>query len=502
MTPTGTASSLSGSVASLRSPLSPSSGSSSSITPFSPGQSAVPQGKMLARAEWHPDASTLRCSYRDCTALFPPVRASPPSASGSAAGDATAGQKGGLRALSASLAHLAHNPLRYHRRHHCRACGRIYCAAHSSNTLPLEVADEDRDCLGAPGLPSAGGAAASADAEQQGSQFIARITGRKGSWTPGVSARGAGAGTMLTPPLSADGSPSEHYFAGAGASAGLATPTPAPAPVVNARVCDDCHVSLIVAASLASINQAAVAQLQLQGGRPSPPLAHGAAIQLSSPTVRRAQSRVRTSAPVSVRHSPVASTSTSPSATTAADQDQAQDQDQRARQESGDSLASATSSACPSTSASSSAVSVETAGTTPPSTRSGSGKASPRSPVDASGAPALAHEQGRDAPASTVAGAAVGEDAASPSMAEQYGVPQRLAADAHPADQVQTAATGKQQTQAQGQQQYSHARVAQLAGNHNHMHVYGEGNPGISGPPGSLESSIGSTPGAGWTWST
>lgn len=312
------------------------------------------------------------------------------------------------------------------RRHHCRACGKIFCGQHSSNTLFLLNAGNDIQ-------PSS--AATPNTSSFPSSSSLSRYGPRRGSMP---------ASGTTTPSLSS--ASKDQYFPSFEAPTSSGSPSSvngiSSGQIVNARVCDDCHVSALVQASLAGIDLSP----------PSP----------SSPIYRTTGSMLGSkSTPVSLQHSPQNSQilpvpsgrgveSNSSSAASSA----------RTRQESAGTQ-SATSTADSS---------VDTSSTTPPPLSSN--KVSPAS-ADAPISPAAPGIQSRTSSSSTYRTTEERRtiQPARLTFPEYRGETTKIH-NRHPLDPA-------------------HARLAAL----------GEESGAGSNPDGSLESGLG-TPGVGWTWST
>lgn len=181
---------------------------------------------MLPRSSWTPDSAVERCQHSDCTATFPVVSARA-SENGDLPTNATASTAAAhfLSGLTSIISHPFQS-----RRHHCRACGRIFCGTHSSNTLPLSTAS-----------------AVSSDA----SQLAPPPT------TPGFMSP-VGGGFPFTPfrKPSSSGTATPVSQIDAHVNPTISSPsqdTDSTPAIVQARVCDDCHVSLQLAYDLSSL---------------------------------------------------------------------------------------------------------------------------------------------------------------------------------------------------------------------------------------------------------
>lgn len=370
------------------------------------------------------------CQARDCTTSFPPASATSPSAPASAfaASDSDAGGPdvhvlsptsilGGITSI------LAH-PFTA-RRHHCRACGKIFCSAHSSQSLPLQCASQEQaDAERArTGLKSPNGSS---------SPFLS-LTGlaRRGS-TPAASGYSTPSG-YLSPTSAQVQSP---YFDYPSNTLSPSNSNGKDSTIVTARVCDDCHISLTVAASLAGIE---ISRKQLSASGALSPSMTGST-------------------------STIASTRTS-----------------RSRQQSGQSTAS------------SSGISLSGAGATP---GYGTARSSPPTSDDGAGSPST-----------TVAGRY--------SLGSSSGPPPKMTAPPPkltlPEYKGQTTKIRNPQPQVAKKHPHEIApnrRIYQLVGEEQHnpppfAHVRSESAGYDSTPePDSFPSTIGSTPGQGWTWST
>ncbi|GAA6006177.1 hypothetical protein JCM11491_002061 [Sporobolomyces phaffii] len=135
------------------------------------------KGRMLPRSEWKPDDEAQTCGDQDCYLRFDLLN----------------------------------------RRHHCRACGDVFCASHSSRATFLWPANEE---------------------EQHANGFTPRGTPRG---TPRSS-------TLDLPSLAYSTSPSSSSISTSSSSTATSTsPVPPPLPSlpapVSARVCDRCYFS-------------------------------------------------------------------------------------------------------------------------------------------------------------------------------------------------------------------------------------------------------------------
>lgn len=221
-------------------------GIGSLLSPVSPSVSALsPQGTLLPMSQWQPDSQVSVCQARDCNVKFAPVPTLPPmpaadesgpedptSPTSSATTSTTSSIFGGLTSM------LAH-PFTA-RRHHCRACGKIFCSAHSGQNLPLQCASQEQADVERSRLAGTASPLLS----------LAGLT-RRGS-TPAMSGSGTASpnGGLLSPRSAAHTSP---YFDYATRTSPTSSNRVLDSTVVSARVCDDCHISLTVAASLAGI---------------------------------------------------------------------------------------------------------------------------------------------------------------------------------------------------------------------------------------------------------
>ena len=183
---------------SFTSPISPQSytfagpRSLSILNPSTPPKSPLsPKGHILSRQEWLPDSAVQQCQNDECDVRF----------RSTASQDTTRVLSGFTNMFS--LAFQA-------RRHHCRACGKIFCRHHSSNSLPLLATnDYSHDVISTREFPKDG---------------LSTTAIPSGTSTP------SGAATAFSHTSS-----TKHNQAG---------------QIIDSRVCDVCFLSLSLGANL------------------------------------------------------------------------------------------------------------------------------------------------------------------------------------------------------------------------------------------------------------
>ncbi|KAL7005252.1 Zn finger protein [Cystobasidiomycetes sp. EMM_F5] len=219
------------------------------------GNAQIPKGYALPKSDWRPDAAVTTCEADDCSVAFGPAKSE------------AASLFGGFTAIISQ-------PLAA-RRHHCRACGKIFCSSHSAQSMPLLALDRDTFLAA---IGSATGAqtpfistSTSRSSAAHRSRSMADVnrvsssTRRSGSSTPMSTSQEMGTG---------------GYFDGFSSPA--ASPPSAPTrkqsqngQVVVARVCDLCALSLALGANLSnpleSFQQAMQAEAQRSGRASSLP---------------------------------------------------------------------------------------------------------------------------------------------------------------------------------------------------------------------------------------
>lgn len=196
----------------------------------------------------------------DCKVTFGPAAgaSSTTSASSSSAdhihrSSSSSGLFGGFTSI------LSINPF-HSRRHHCRACGGIFCSTHSNNTVPLLVASRETIRQATSGMltPSAGthSPRLPPNAQQQQrpptsgvrANSTTRITAASGGTRRSGSSTPAHTGLHESRSSYFPTSPSSNLSVSPdGSNTGNVITA---AQVVNSRVCDICYLSLSLGANL------------------------------------------------------------------------------------------------------------------------------------------------------------------------------------------------------------------------------------------------------------
>ncbi|BGP18506.1 hypothetical protein JCM10213_002979 [Rhodosporidiobolus nylandii] len=172
----------------------------SSFAPWSPsivegkeGSSGFVRGRMLPRAQWKPDETAEQCADPDCSQRFDLLN----------------------------------------RRHHCRTCGDIFCAAHSSRSTLLWPSAEENGAEPALGFTPRG----TPRATPRSSSIDLPSLAAAYSISPASSCISTATGVSI----SSSGS------AGSASTASTSTPTSSPpqpsSMPCSARVCDRCYFS-------------------------------------------------------------------------------------------------------------------------------------------------------------------------------------------------------------------------------------------------------------------
>lgn len=196
--------------------------------------------RMLPRSAWTPDSQVDKCQYPECASTFAPSHKV-----ASEAGQTLASSNffGGFTSI------IAH-PFQA-RRHHCRACGKVFCSSHTSNSLPL-YATSPTVATGNLQAPVTQPITPGAVSPVSGSFPFSLLRRASNSGTATPANHGS------SPPPFCERQELSNQLTGF-------SELPEDSTIVQARVCDECFISIRLSSSLVGVEYQQQSQISESG---------------------------------------------------------------------------------------------------------------------------------------------------------------------------------------------------------------------------------------------